>query len=120
MSFFNKLFGIKTKPGEPVEISDEMFQAEVIESEIPVVVDFYSRTCAPCTIMRSLLSEIGPDYFEKVKIVKLNVSEYQEIAAKYHIASVPTLIFFKEGKPVDSVVGLMQLNPLKEKFDNLL
>jgi thioredoxin 1 len=120
MSLFNKIFGIKPKPGEPIEITDAQFEEEVLMSEIPVVVDFYSKTCAPCTIMRSLLTEIGPEYYEKVKIVKLNVTDNRTYLSTYRIASLPTLVFFSSGRPVDSVVGLLQLNPLKAKFHNLI
>ncbi len=119
MSFITKIFNKQPKPGKPKEISDEIFKSIVLDAETPSVVDFYSITCPPCKIMASLLSEIGPEYVEKVNIYKINVDYFQENAGKYHIAGVPTILFFKNGKIVDRVVGLLALNPLREKFDNL-
>jgi len=120
MGLFKKLFNKPPKPRKPKDISDELFENEVLKSDIPCIVDFYSITCPPCKIMASLLSEIGPEYAGKVNVFKINIDQFAETARKYRIASVPTIIFFKDGEEVDRVVGLLQLNPLKEKFDNLM
>ncbi len=119
MGLFKKLFNKPSKPGKPKDITDELFETEVLKSEIPGVVDFYSITCPPCKIMASLLSEIGPEYAGKVNVFKININYYAETARKYQISGVPTILFFNKGKLVDRVVGLLQLNPLKDKFDNL-
>ncbi|HHE37067.1 MAG TPA: thiol reductase thioredoxin [Candidatus Cloacimonetes bacterium] len=120
MGLFKKIFNKPPKPGKPKDISDELFESEVLKSEIPSVVDFSSITCPPCKIMASLLSEIGPEYAGKVNIFKMNIDYFVETARKYRITNVPTTIFFKDGKEVDRIVGLLPLNPLKEKFDNLM
>jgi thioredoxin 1 len=119
MSFFNKLFGGKPAPGKPQAVTDSQFEQEVLAVAIPVVVDFWSSTCPPCQVMSGLLSELGPEFAERVKICKLRVDQNQATAARFQIQSVPTLIFFKGGKPVDRIVGLMPLRPLKEKLEHL-
>jgi len=119
MGFFQKLFGGSPKPGKPRPITDEMFQQDVLRSPRPVVVDFYSSTCPPCHVMGGLLNELGPDFADRIEFYKLNVDKNPQTAAKYQIQSVPTLVFFYRGKMVDKIVGLMPLNPLREKLDRL-
>jgi thioredoxin 1 len=120
MGIFKKLFNHPPKPGKPREITDFEFEQEVLASDTPAVVDFYSTTCPPCKVMSGLLSEIGPDYAGKVNIFKINVNNNPETARMYQIKSVPTLVFFKNHRPVDKVVGLISLIPLREKIDSLL
>ena len=119
MGLFKKLFNKEPKPGEPRSVTDESFEQEVLASDIPVVVDFWSTRCPPCHVMGGLLNEIGPEYIGRVSIFKLNVDENPQTAMQYQIASIPTVILFRNGKVVDRIVGLMPLNPLKQKFDRL-
>ena len=119
MGFFKSLFNRPPKPGKPQPTTDETFEQDVLASDIPAVVDFWSSRCAPCQVMGGLLNEIGPDYAGRVNIFKLNVDHYPGITAQYQIRSVPTIIFFRQGRAVDKVVGLLPLNPLKEKMDKL-
>lgn len=114
------MFSREPKPGKPREITDANFEQEVLRSTIPCVVDFWSGRCGPCQVMGGLLNEIGPDYADRVAIFKLNVDDNWDTARKYGVASVPTLMFVRDGKMVESVVGLVPLNPLREKFDHLL
>jgi thioredoxin 1 len=120
MGIFKKLFNPTPKPGKPREITDDDFEQEALASDTPAVVDFYSTTCPPCQVMSGLLSEIGPEYAGKVNVFKLNVNNSPETARMYQIQSVPTLVFFKKHRPVDKVVGLIPLVPLKGKIENLL
>lgn len=120
MGFFSNLFNRKPKPGKPVAVTDEDFQSEVLQSEIPAVVDFWSPRCPPCQVMGGLLDEVGPDYDGRIKIFKLNVEQNPKVAQKYGIRSIPTVILFRNGKPVDVVIGLLPLNPLKQKLDRLI
>jgi thioredoxin 1 len=119
MGFLKNLFGGEPKPGKPVPITDDSFQQEVINSEIPAVVDFWSRRCPPCQVMGGLLDEIGPDYNGRVRIFKLNIDENPVTTQMYRIRSIPTVILFRKGKPVDVIIGLLPLNPLRQKLDRL-
>jgi len=119
MGFLKNLFGGEPKPGKPVPITDDSFQQEVINSEIPAVVDFWSRRCPPCQVMGGLLDEIGPDYDGRVRIFKLNVDENPVTTQRFGIRGVPTIILFRNGKPVDAFVGLLPMIPLRQKLDRL-
>jgi thioredoxin len=119
MGFLKNLFFKPPKPGKPLPVTDESFQKEVLESEIPAVVDFWSARCPPCQVMGGLLDEIGPNYVGRVHIFKLNVDQNPEIAMQYRVQSIPTVILFKKGRPVDRIVGLLPLNPLRAKLDSL-
>lgn len=120
MGLLDKLFNRPLKSGKPRELSDEQFEQEVLASDIPAVVDFYSATCVPCQVMSGLLSEIGPEYAERVNIFKINVSYNPETARMYQVQSVPTLVFFKNHRPREKSVGLMPLMPLKAKLNQLI
>ena len=120
MGIFDKLFNKPPKPGKPQPITDESFREEVLSSDLPVVVDFWSRTCPPCQVMGGLLNELGPEYIGKLKIFKMNVDENRQTPGRFQIRSIPTLILFYKGRPVDSIIGLVPLIPLRNKFDSLV
>ena len=119
MGFLKNLFGGQPKPGKPKSVTDATFEQEVLDNHRPSAVDFWSPTCAPCQVMSGLLEEIGPGYADKVDIFKLNVSQNPRTAQIYQIRGVPTVVLIRKGREVDRIVGLMPLNPLKEKLDNL-
>jgi thioredoxin len=119
MGFLKNLFHRQPKPGKPRSVTDQFFREEVLESDIPVVVDFWSPRCPPCQVMGGLLDEIGSDYAGRVYIFKLNVDQNPETAMKYRVQSIPTVILFKKGRPVDRIVGLLPLKPLRAKLDSL-
>lgn len=102
-----------------VQIKEGGFENEVIKSDKPVIVDFYADWCGPCKAMEPIFDQLSKKYEGKVKFVKLNVDENQSIAIEYGVMSIPTLIIFKKGKPVDNLMGLQDENSLKEKL-NLL
>lgn len=120
MGILDRLFNRPPKPGKPRELSDEQFEQEVLASDMPAVVDFYSTTCAPCQVMSGLLSEIGPEYAGRINVFKINVNYNLETARMYQIQSVPTLVFFKNHRPREKAAGLMPLMPLKAKRDQLI
>ena len=95
------------------------FEKEVLKSEIPVVVDFYADWCGPCKMMGPYVTAMEPLYQGKVKIGKLNVDDAADIAERYHVMSIPTLLFFKNGEVVGSRVGLIPKEPLPEKIEAL-
>jgi len=106
--------------GEPIEITDESFEKEILESEIPAMVDFGAAWCPPCRALEPILSEVIDEYQGRVKIGSVNVDNCREIAGKFGIMSVPTMIFFKEGKEVDRIIGLSPKENIKVKLDMML
>jgi len=93
---------------------------EVLNSSVPVLVDFAAEWCGPCKRLAPVIDELAGDFNGKALIARLDVDESQESASKFSIMSVPTLIFFKEGKPVDQVVGLVPKQSLADKLNALL
>ncbi|MCU0534522.1 MAG: thioredoxin [Hydrococcus sp. Prado102] len=86
-------------------VSDATFKQEVLESKVPVLVDFWAPWCGPCRMVAPVVDEIATQYEEKVKVVKLNVDDHAQIATQFGVRSIPTLILFKDGQQVDTVVG---------------
>ncbi len=103
--------------GAITEVSDANFQAEVIESLTPVLVDFWAPWCGPCRQVAPVLEEIAGEQGEKLKIVKLNVDDNQQTAAQYGVMSIPTLILFKGGQDVKKVVGALPKKRLEGELE---
>ena len=119
MSIFKSLFSGDVKPGKPMETTDATFDNDILKSELPVLLDFWSPTCMPCQVMGGLLREVGPEYTGRVKVFKLNVSQNMQTAQAFRIRSIPTLMFMKNGRIVDQVVGLIPIDVLRQKLDKL-
>lgn len=103
-----------------LNVTDENFEAEVLKSEIPVIVDFFAEWCGPCKMMAPIFEEVGAKYEGKVKFVKLNVDEARESAMKYGVMSIPTIITYKKGGVVETLVGLLDEDSLASKAEELL
>ncbi|PIT90582.1 MAG: thioredoxin [Candidatus Komeilibacteria bacterium CG10_big_fil_rev_8_21_14_0_10_41_13] len=103
-----------------MEITSQNFEAEVLKSEQPVMVDFFATWCGPCQILAPTVEELAQEYKGKAKIGKLDIDQNQELASQYQVMSVPTLIFFKGGQEVDRIMGVQSKEAFKEKLDNLL
>ncbi len=103
-----------------LELSGSNFDAEVLQSDIPVVVDFWAPWCGPCRSLAPILEELSTEYQGKVKIAKVNVDNNQELAQRFGVMSIPTMIMFKGGKQVGQTVGLLPKPTLVTKLDELL
>lgn len=102
------------------EITDAQFEQEVLQSNVPVLVDFWAPWCGPCKVLGPIVEELAKDNEGKpVKIVKLNIDENPENPSKYGVMSIPTLIFFKGGQPVEQLVGVQDKAVLQAKLDEL-
>jgi thioredoxin 1 len=105
--------------GTLFEVTDTNFQAEVIESEQPVLVDFWAPWCGPCRVVAPVLEEIAAER-EDLRIVKLNVDENQQTAATFEVLSIPTLILFKNGEVAKKVIGAYPKRKLEAELDPVL
>ena len=103
-----------------IEVNGNNFQQEVLESSIPVLVDFWASWCMPCRMLAPTIEKLAEENQGKLKVCKLNTDENQNIAAQYGIQGIPTLIIFKEGKEVGRTVGAMSKEKLQEKLDPIL
>lgn len=103
-----------------LEVSDSSFGQEVKSSDKPVLVDFWAPWCGPCKTLAPVVDEIAAEYDEKLKVVKLNTDENIQTAQEYRISGIPTLLIFKNGEPVDQVVGVHKKSALTELIDKHL
>lgn len=90
-----------------IDVNNEIFEHEVLNSNIPVVVDFWATWCGPCRKLSPVVEEIANEYEGKVKFAKLNIEQDKDIAQKYSISGIPCLLVFKDGQPIERMAGLM-------------
>jgi thioredoxin 1 len=102
-----------------VEFSDSNFESEVLQSEQPVLVDFWAEWCMPCRMLAPTIDKIADAYAGKVKVGKLDTDSNREVAMKYQISAIPTVILFKNGQVAQKFVGMKQEKEFKEAIDSL-
>lgn len=106
--------------GSPITVTKDTFDTEVLQSELPVVVDFWAEWCVPCKMVGPILDELANDYKGKLKIAKVNVDQDGELASDYSIISIPTLMVFKGGEVVNQQVGAGSKQAIEELFKDHL
>lgn len=102
------------------EVTDSTFKQEVLDSDVPVLVDFWAPWCGPCRMVSPVVDEIAQQYEGKIKVVKVNTDENPKVASDYGIRSIPTLMIFKGGEKVDMVVGAVPKTTLSQTLEKHL
>ena len=105
---------------KPVTIEDSDFEQIVLQAKIPVLVDFWAPWCGPCRMVAPVVDELAEEYDNRITFGKVNVDQNPKIASKYGIMSIPTLILFKDGKPLSNIVGFRPKDQLKQSLDAAL
>jgi len=103
-----------------IKVTDDTFKAEVLDSDIPVFVDFWATWCGPCRMVAPILEELSDEYEGKIKIVKLDTDENRQTAMDYGIVSIPTLNVYQGGEVVKSIIGARPKRALTEEIDEVL
>ena len=105
---------------KPQDVNDAEFSTEVIDSELPVLVDFWAEWCGPCKQIAPVVEELANEYDGKAKFVKLNVDTNPQTSAKYGVRSIPTLLIFKGGAPVGQVIGAVPKSVLQARLEDAM
>ena len=103
-----------------VELSDSSFESEVINSEKPVLVDFWAPWCGPCRALAPVIEEISTDFVDKLKVGKVNVDDNPEISMKFGIRSIPTLMVFKDGEVQEQIIGAVPKSEIERALEKVV
>lgn len=102
------------------ELNKDNFEQEVLNSSIPVMVDFWATWCMPCKMIAPVVEEISRDYTGKCKVVKLNIDDAMELATRFGVMNIPTIIFFKNGTEFARIVGVVSKDNIRKKIEEML
>ncbi|MFC1979371.1 thioredoxin [Chloroflexota bacterium] len=105
---------------EPITVDDSNFEKVVLQSDKPVLVDFWAPWCRPCLMVAPILDELSEEYSGRVNIVRMDIDQNPKTPAKYSIMSIPTLLLFKKGEPVSHIVGFRPKEELKQNLDDAI
>lgn len=103
-----------------IQLTDDTFEKEVVQSPEPVLVDFWAPWCGPCRMLAPVIEELAKEYTGKVRIAKINTDEHPNAASRFKISAIPTLLFFKGGKVVEQLVGVHSKAEIKKTIDSLV
>jgi thioredoxin 1 len=101
-------------------LNDDNFQSEVLQSDVPVLVDFYATWCGPCKALAPIVEKLAGEFEGKLKVGKLNIDEAPQTPGQYAVRAVPTIVFFKGGEAVDTMVGLKKEAELRSRIEELI
>lgn len=105
--------------GSLQQITDIDFEEKVLQAQTPVIVDFWAEWCMPCKMLAPTFEELSNEYIDKVEFVKMDIDTNPETPTKYNVRSIPTLIIFSNGKPVEQLIGVLPKSEIKAKLDSL-
>ena len=105
---------------EMLEVTDENFNAEIINSDLPALVDFWAEWCGPCRMVSPVVEELANDYKGKIKVAKMDVDQNRETPTRFGIRNIPTLIFFKGGEVTQTIIGVQPKSQIEEEIKKLL
>ena len=104
----------------PITVTDDNFQREVLEAEVPVLVDFWAQWCPPCKMVAPIVEDLASEYDGRMKVAKVDTDTSPSVAAEYQVMSIPTLMVFQDGQPVGRLVGYQPKAALREKLERIL
>ncbi len=103
-----------------LNLTEDNFETEVLKSSDPVLIDFWAAWCGPCQMVAPLMDEVASEYSGRLKVGKVNVDEQQGLAARYHVQSIPTLLFLKDGEVVDTLMGAPPRDVLVDRIEKMV